>query len=305
MSKGTPPPYSKPDYETDEPIRYEVKDGIASVIMNRPRFNNAQNSQMTYALDEAFRQAVDDPDVRVIVLRGEGKHFSAGHDIGTPGRDITSSWNRRSLWYDHTDKPGGEFQYVREQEVYLGMCRRWRELPKPMIAMVQGACVAGGLMLAWICDLIVASDDAFFADPVVRMGIPGVEYFAHPFELPPRVAREFLFLGERMPAERAHSFGMVNKLVSRDDLEAETYAIAERLTAMPAFGLTLTKQVLQQAEDLQGRRAAMDAAYGLHHFAHVHNQLISDNNLGGLDAKSMAKAQKETAAKTAADKTKA
>jgi enoyl-CoA hydratase len=114
----------------------------------------------------------------VIVLRGEGKHFSAGHDIGTPGRDINKPFERVHLWWDHTNKPGGEYLYAREQEVYLNMCRRWRELPKPTIAMVQGACVAGGLMLAWVCDLIVASDDAFFQDPVVRMGIPGVEYFA-------------------------------------------------------------------------------------------------------------------------------
>ena len=101
------------------------------------------------------------------------------------------------------NKPGGEFLYAREQEVYLGMCRRWREMPKPTIAMVQGACIAGGLMLAWVCDLIVASEDAFFPDPVVRMGIPGVEYFAHVHELNPRIAKEFLFLGERMTAARA------------------------------------------------------------------------------------------------------
>ena len=82
---------------------------------------------------------------------------------------------------------GVESRYARELEVYLGMCRRWREIPKPTIAMVQGACIAGGLMLAWGCDLIVAADDAFFADPVVRMGIPGVEYFAHPWVMGPRV----------------------------------------------------------------------------------------------------------------------
>ncbi|MBZ4359035.1 enoyl-CoA hydratase, partial [Mycobacterium tuberculosis] len=91
--------------------------------------------------------------------------------------------------------------------VYLGMCRRWRDLPKPTIAMVQGACIAGGRMLAWVCDLIVASEDAFFADPVVRMGFPGVEYFAHAYELNPRIAKEFLCRGERVPAERAYQMG--------------------------------------------------------------------------------------------------
>src|SRR5690606_6146455 len=109
--------------------------------------------------------------------------------------------------------------------------RRWREVPKPTIAMVQGACVAGGLMLAWVCDLIVASDDAFFADPVVRMGIPGVEYFAHPYELNPRIAKEFLFLGERMSAERAYQMGMLNRVVSRDQLEEETDRQSTRLNS--------------------------------------------------------------------------
>ena len=135
-------------YETTEPVRYEARDGIASVTMNRPVFNNAQNSQMTYALDDAFRRAVDDDAVKVIVLRGAGKHFSAGHDIGTPGRDIDKPFERKHLWWDHSNKPGAEQLFAREQEVYLGMCRRWHDIPKPTIAMVQGACIAGGLMLA-------------------------------------------------------------------------------------------------------------------------------------------------------------
>ena len=195
-----------------EVVRYEVQGPLALVTMHRPEYHNAQNSRMTYALDDAFKRACDDDNVKVIVLRGAGKHFSAGHDIGTPGRDVNQSFERASLWYDHVNKPGGEFLYAREQEVYLGMCRRWRDMPKPTIAMVQGACIAGGLMLAWVCDLIVASDDAFFQDPVVRMGIPGVEYFAHAYELPPRIAKEFLLLGERMSAQRAEQFGMVNRL---------------------------------------------------------------------------------------------
>ena len=287
--------------DTADVVLYEVSDGIATVTMNRPRYNNAQNSKMTYALDAAFRAAVDDDEVKVIVLRGAGKHVSAGHDIGTPGRDVDQSFDRVHLWYDHVGKPGGEFQYVREQEVYLGMCRRWREIPKPTIAMVQGACVAGGLMLAWVCDLIVASDDAFFADPVVRMGIPGVEYFAHPFELNPRIAKEFLMLGERMGADRAYQMGMLNRVVPREQLEAETYSIAERVGKMPRMGLALTKQAVNHAEDLQGKRAAMDAAFGWHHFAHAHNQLISDNNLGGYDARSFAAAQRQQPASGAAD----
>ena len=280
-------------YETETPLLYEVKGAVAWLTMNRPEFANSQNSQMTYAIDDALRRAANDDAVKVIVLKGAGKHFSGGHDIGTPGRDVKKTWpERRTLWYDHVNKPGAEFFYAREQEVYLGMCRRWRELPKPTIAMVHGACIAGGLMLAWVCDLIVASDDAYFADPVVRMGIPGVEYFAHPYELNPRIAKEFLFTGDRMSAERAYQMGMVNRIVPRADLEAATTQLAEKVAAMPRLGLALTKQAINHVEDLQGKRAAMDAVFHMHHFAHAQGDLTVGNNLGGMDAKSMAAANK-------------
>ena len=283
-------------YETDTPVLYQVEGGIATLTMNRPDFNNAQNSQMTYALDACFRRAADDDSVKVIVLCGAGKHFSAGHDIGTPGRDINKPFERESLWWDHTNKPGSEQLFAREQEVYLGMCRRWHDIPKPTIAMVQGACIAGGLMLAWICDVIVASDDAFFQDPVVRMGIPGVEYFAHVHELNPRIAKEFLFVGDRMKADRAYMMGMVNRVVPRDELEAQTYDIAARIAKQPRLGLALTKTVINRVEELQGLRSTMDMAFGYHHFAHAHSQVLGAGHLGGHDAKSMVQANKKDSA---------
>jgi len=274
-------------------VRYEVAERVAWVTMNRPEYHNAQNGRMTYLLDDAFKRAVADDDVKVIVLCGEGKHFSAGHDIGTPGRDVHLSQDRVTMWYDHANKEGGEFLYVREAEAYLGMCRRWREIPKPTIAAVQGACIAGGLMLAWVCDLIVATDDAYFSDPVVRMGIPGVEYFAHPYELNPRIAKEFLFTGNKMGAERAYQMGMVNQISSREALRDDVAALAQKIAAMPRLGLALTKQAINNVEDLQGKRSAMEAAFAWHHFTHVHNDLTTGNKLGGMDAKSMAKANKE------------
>jgi enoyl-CoA hydratase len=284
-------------YETNEPILYEVKESVAWITMNRPDFNNAQNGQMTYALDDAFQKATNDDAVRCIVLAGTGKHFSAGHDIGTPGRDLLKDFDRRLMVPGHTNKPAAEMLYTREQEQYLGMCRRWRDVTKPTVAMVQGACIAGGLMLAWTCDLIIASDDAYFQDPVVRMGIPGVEYFAHAFELPPRIAKEFLLLGERMPAQRAAQFGMVNRIVSRDALREETAAIAAKLVAQPRLGAWLTKQAVNHVEELRGKRTAMDAVFHMHHFAHAQNDLVSGNSLGGQDGKSMAAANKQAASK--------
>jgi len=274
--------------DDDEVVTYERRGGVAIVTMNRPQYANAQNSAMTYALDGAFYRAVEDDDVRVVVLAGAGKHFSAGHDIGTPGRDIDASFPRTaSLWWDHVGKPGAESRFARESEVYVGMCRRWREIPKPTIAMVQGACVAGGLMLAWCCDLVVASDDAFFADPVVKMGIPGVEYFAHPWVMGPRFAKEFLFLGERVGAERARELGMVNRVVTRADLEAETLDLADRIATMPRLGLALAKKAVNQCEDLMGMHAGMDSVFGLHHVAHAHNAEVGGDSLAGQDARSM------------------
>ncbi|MGH3207049.1 MAG: enoyl-CoA hydratase, partial [Trebonia sp.] len=207
----TPAPTPADVPGADNPVvRYRVDGSTAVITLNRPEYRNAQNSAMTYALDAAFYRAADDDAVRVVVLAGTGRHFCAGHDIGTPDRDLHKSFDRRAgLWWDHVNKEGAESRYARESEVYLGMCRRWRELPKPTIAMVQGACIAGGLMLAWCCDLIVAADDAFFADPVVKMGIPGVEYFAHPFVMGPRAAKEFLFTADRVDAGRALQLGMV------------------------------------------------------------------------------------------------
>ncbi len=287
-------------YETDEPVRYEVAEAVAWITMNRPQFNNAQNGQMTYALDEAFQRAVGDDAVRCIVLAGEGKHFSAGHDIGTPGRDVHKEFDKALLLPGHTNKPAAELLYTREKEQYLGMCRRWREAPKPTVAMVQGACIAGGLMLAWVCDLIIASDDAFFQDPVVRMGFPGVEYFAHAYELPPRIAKEFLLLGERMSAARAEQFGMVNKIVPRDELREATAAIAAKLAAQPRLGVWLTKQAINHVEDLGGKRTAMDAVYHMHHFAHAQNDLTMGDAIAGFDGKSMAAANKKQAEAAAA-----
>ena len=283
-------------YETETPVRYEVVDAVAWITMDRPSFNNAQNGQMTYALDDAFQRATNDDAVRCIVLAGEGKHFSAGHDIGTPGRDLHHDFERRLGFGRHVNKPAAELLYTREQEQYLGMCRRWRDIPKPTIAMVQGACVAGGLMLAWVCDLIVASEDAFFQDPVnPLMGIPGVEYFAHAYELPPRVAKEFLLLGERMPAQRAYQFGMVNKVVPRAELREATAAWANKLAGQGRLGNWLTKQSVNHVEELRGKRTAMDAVFHMHHFAHAQNDLVTGNSIAGVSGKSAAGLNKKQA----------
>ncbi|MBP1325969.1 enoyl-CoA hydratase [Leucobacter exalbidus] len=288
---------STAEHPAESVVTYETRDAIAYIRLNRPRYGNAQNSAVTYALDAAFTQATNDDSVRAIVLAGNGKHFCAGHDIGTPERDADQSFERKAvIWWDHVGAQGVDSRLARESEVYLGMCRRWREIPKPMIAMVQGACIAGGLMLAWSCDFIVASDDAFFQDPVVQMGIPGVEYFAHPWVTNPRAAKEMLYTGDRMSAARAYELGMVNHVVPREDLETRAHEIATRVARMPRLGLALTKKAVNQAEDLMGLRTGMDSVFGLHHAAHAHNAEVQGDSLGGVDARSIRDDAKRAAA---------
>ena len=288
VGQGTQAGYWREEALMADEVLYEQRGRVALITLNRPQYANAQNSAMTYALDAAFARAVNDNEVAVLVLAGAGKHFCAGHDIGTPERDAGTSFDREAvLWWDHVGKEGADARYAREMEVYLGMCRRWREIPKPSIAMVHGACIAGGLMLAWVCDLIVAAEDSFFADPVVKMGIPGVEYFAHPWVLGPRFAKEVLFTGGRFGAERAYQVGMVSRVVPREDLETVTFELAGQIGQMPRFGLALAKRAVNQCEDLMGLRPGMDSVFGLHHVAHAHNAETSGHSLAGLDARGM------------------
>lgn len=274
--------------EAGDPVLYRVDDGVARITLNRPAYHNAQNGRLLYALDDAWTRAIADDAVGCILLDAAGRNFSAGHDIGSPGRDVDQPIAApRGLWGDHTGFDGAARQYAREQETYLGLCRRWRASAKPAVAAVQGACIAGGLMLAWVCDVIVAADDAYFSDPVLRMGVPGVEYFAHAFEMQPRVAREFLYLGERMPAERAYQLGMINRVVARADLDTAATDIARRIAALPRFGVTLAKQAFNFQENAAGKAATIDAAFHMHHLAHAHNALTTGDTIAGITARDM------------------
>ena len=274
-----------------EPVLLSEQDGaVLWLTLNRPRYRNALNVALITALDEALVKAAADDGIAAVVIGAAGPHFCSGHDLGSPGRDLEKPFRRvATTWYDHSDKEGAEAILVREDEAYLAVPLRWREHPKPLIAMVQGACVAGGLSLIWPCDLIVASDDAYFADPVVRMGIPGIEYFAHQFVMSTRIAREFLLLGDRMSASRAYEVGMVNRVVPRDQLRDATARLAERCASRPRFGVALAKRALNGVEDRMGLRDGMSLAFGLHQVAHAHNALTSDDHVGGQDPRSIAR----------------
>lgn len=259
----------------EEPILYESSGPVAWITLNRPRYRNAQNAALLYALDDAFARFAADDELRVAVLGATGEHFSAGHDLGSPGVDHEVTQDRRTLWWDHVGKEGADRTLAREEEIYLGMYRRWAEVPKPTIAMVQGACVAAALKLAWACDLIVAADDAFFAEPLLQMGVPGIEAFKHPWELGARQAKEFLFTGEPISAERAHALGMVNRVVPRAELREQTEALAERIARNSRFSLALAKKAVDAAAEAQGQRIAMDQAFSLHQISHLQNELTT------------------------------
>lgn len=264
----------------DELVLYERSGPIVTITLNRPEVRNAQNGKLLYALDDAFRRFAHDDEAKVAILAGNGPHFSSGHDLG-PGGDREVSFERRSLWWDHVDKPGAENRFARESELYIGLCRRWRELPKPTIAAVQGACIMGGLMLAWSCDLIVASEDAYFADVAVDFGIPGVEMFGHPWELGSRRAKEFLFTSQRLGAAEAHHLGMVSRVVAREALMDEATKLAERIAQRPRLGLALAKQAVNLCDDLMGYRSGTDSVFGLHQLAHAHNAEVMGHMNGG------------------------
>ncbi len=256
------------DYET---VRYESPaPGVARVVMDRPDARNAQNLQMTYELDAALQRAADDDQVKVIVVAGGDPHFSSGHDLrGDHGKQV-EDFPVVGMWRGFQE-PGAEGLISRESEIYLRMYRRWRDIPKPTIAAVQGKCIAGGLAIAWVCDLIVASEDATFSDPVVDLGISGVEYFGHPWEVGARKAKEMLFTGEAITAHDAHRLGMVNHVVPRDELQARVLELAERIAARPLFALKMSKQAVNQSQDAQGQWQAMEAAFSLHQLCHSHN----------------------------------
>ena len=259
-----------PRFET---VIYEVPaPNVARLVLNRPEARNAQNYQLIYDLNSAFDHAAQDDGIKVIILAAAEPHFSSGHDLkeirGYPETKPYRNFKAVSTWGGF-DGAGPSSRYAREQEIYLQSIRRWRDLPKPTIAAVQGKCIAGGLMLAWACDLIVASEDASFCDPVVSVGVCGVEWFAHPWELGPRKAKEMLFTGASWSAEEARQTGMVSHVVPRADLEAFTLRLAQTIATRPMFALRMTKEAVNRALDLMGQRAAIDHAFALHHLAHA------------------------------------
>lgn len=254
-----------------ETILYEVGGHVATITLNRPGQANAQNSALLDELDAAFNLADQDDEVRVVVLAGEGKHFSAGHDL----KELMAE---SDYWAKMRDTAEGKL--LHEQVMYFDRCVKIRDFRKPTIAAVQGVCSAAGLMLAAMCDLIIAADDAKFSNPVLRMSGAGVELLIEPWELGPRKAKEFLLLAQTITAVEAERYGLVNRVVPRDVLASSAQEMAEQVALVPAITAQAVKASINHMVDLQGQRESWRYHFLMHQF--VSNSATA---LGLMDAR--------------------
>ena len=240
-------------YEDYSTLLLEQTDVVLKVTMNRPEVLNAQSRILLEELDHALLTAAEDDGVRVIIIAGAGRAFSAGHDLGSP-QEVE---DRKARPFS----PGIPGAYKRTWDLNVPNTLRWRELPKPTIAQVHGYCIMAGMIIATACDLILASDDARFCDRTVRWGGPHVQYFSLPWEIGVRKAKEYLFTGDWMTAEEAHRFGLVNRVVPRERLEEETMSLAQRIGLQDPFALRLAKQSVNLAQDQMGFHSAIVGAF--------------------------------------------
>jgi enoyl-CoA hydratase len=266
-----------PEFES---LIYELPEPhIARIWLNRPEARNAQDTKLLYELNDAFDVAMQDSSIKVVILAAKGPHFSAGHDLREPNTKEAMKQEKTVGTWASQDWEGAEAAYTREKEIYEGFCRRWRDLAKPTIASVHGKSIAGGLMLIWPMDFIIASEDATFQDNTMFMGIPGVEYFVHAWELGIRKAKEFLLTGAPITAQEGMEAGMINKVVPREELEEATLAFARSIADKPSFALKLGKDAINAAYQAQGIENVQKIAFNAHHLSHTHYRLTQDGSM--------------------------
>jgi len=251
-------------------LALEVEDTVLRVRLNRPAARNAQSQKMLDELDHALQAAAHNDAVRVVVIAGSGQHFSAGHDLKeaqTKRADFTV-----------------EERWRYESQRYFDYCMRIWDFPKPTIAQVQGACIAGGFMIANMCDLVVCAEDAYFSDPVGHtLSAAATEVLIHPWVMGLRYAKEVLFTGEKIDAAQALRIGMVNRVVPNTELESTTLAMAQRIALAAPFALHLIKRSLNRSVDAQGFRTALSAHFDTHQLSHV-SEAFQDVRKRGLAA---------------------
>jgi enoyl-CoA hydratase len=238
-------------------VRYEVDGAVATITMDRPEMANALNTALIDDLDRAFDEAGGDDAVRVVILAGAGKHFSSGHDL----KELVTEPDE---WARMRETPEGKLRH--EQVMYFDRCVKIYNFPKPTIAAVQGSCVAAGLMLACMCDLIVAADDAVFQNPVLRMTGAGVELLVEPWEIGMRKAKEFLFTGDKIDASEAWRLGLVNKVVPAGQLMAATRELADKIALVPPVTAQAVKDSINHTFELMGKGDSWKYHFMVHQF---------------------------------------
>lgn len=266
--------------EADELVSYETLDEgrIARIWLNRPEAHNAQSRGLLIQLDEAFLRAEADDTVRVVILAARGRNFSAGHDLGSEVAIAERSQLPSFRINGGTRDPIVEKIYLQEWHYFFQNTCRWRDLRKITIAQVQGNAISAGLMLIWACDLIVAADNAKFSDVVaVRLGMPGVEYYAHPWEFGPRKAKELLLTGDSLDADEAYRLGMVSKVFPVDELADKTLEFARRIADRPTMAALLVKDSVNAASDAMGFTEALRHAFHIHELGHAHWAAHNEN----------------------------
>ena len=264
-------------------VVYESLDAgkIVRIMLNRPDARNAQNRGLLVELHDAFLRAEADDEVRVVILGGMGPMFSSGHDMGSkvsmeefgpgPGQHPTRQINGGT-------RKGAEALMLQEWHYYFENTRRWRNLRKITIGQAHGDVYAAGLMLLWACDLIVCAEGTRFTDVVgARLGMCGVEYFAHPWEFGARKAKELLLTGDSIDADEAHALGMVSKVFPAEQLGDRTLDFARRISQLPTVTSLLIKEAVNQTVDNMGFYNALNACFTLHELNHSHWAQVNDD----------------------------
>jgi len=260
-------------------LQYETHDdgAIVRILLDRPEARNAQNRGLLVELDEAFLRAEADDKVRVVILGGTGPLFSSGHDMGSKVA-MEEYQSHPTSKINGATREGAEKRMLQEWHYYFENTRRWRNLRKITIAQVQGTVFAAGLMLMWSCDLIVGADDVVFADVVgTRLGMCGLEYFAHPWELGARKTKELMLTGDSIDVHEAHQLGMVSKVFPRAELEDKTLDFARRIAKLPTMTALMIKESVNETQDNQGFYNSLNACFTLHQLNHSHWAEIHDD----------------------------
>ncbi|MGH9085940.1 MAG: enoyl-CoA hydratase [Acidimicrobiales bacterium] len=253
-------------------LQYETHDdgAIVRILLDRPDARNAQNRGLLVELDEAFLRAEADDTCRVVILGGTGPMFSSGHDMGSK-QAMEEYQTHPTSHVNGGTRVGAEKRMLQEWHYYFENTRRWRNLRKITVAQVHGPVYAAGLMLMWSCDLIVAADDVVFADVVgTRLGMCGLEYFAHPWELGARKTKELMLTGDSLDVDEAHRLGMVSKVFPLAELGDRTLEFARRIAQLPTMTALMIKESVNETQDNQGFYNSLNACFTIHQLNHSH-----------------------------------